>query len=68
MYKDFVRNIQASDTGAILMLNKRSVSSLSPLDLTKLERLIETAKISKVLEAENSRGKIQVAAFLLAFT
>lgn len=63
-----IRNIQQVDTDAILELNELSVSVLSPLDLGKLERLIDSAHISKVLDAENSEGEIQVAAFLLAFT
>jgi len=58
-----IRDILNKDIETILELNEKSVNVLSPMDKSKLLRLIEVSALSVVIEQEND-----VAGFLLAFT
>ena len=58
-----IRRILAQDVDVILELNEKSVKVLSPMDNSKLQRLIEQAALALVVEQDK-----QVAGFLLAFT
>ncbi|WNC72859.1 GNAT family N-acetyltransferase [Thalassotalea psychrophila] len=58
-----IREILAKDMETILELNEKSVKVLSPLDKSKLIRLINMSVLSVVVEDEN-----QIAGFLLAFS
>jgi predicted GNAT superfamily acetyltransferase len=61
--KVIIRQILAKDIETILELNEISVKVLSPMDKSKLLRLIEMSALSIVVEEAD-----QVAGFLLAFT
>lgn len=61
--KVMIREMLAKDIETILALNEKSVKVLSPMNKSKLLRLIEISALSVVVEEEN-----QVAGFLLAFT
>ena len=58
-----IRPIRAQDTDVILDLNEKSVKVLSPMDNSKLQRLIKQAALALVVEQDS-----QIAGFLLAFT
>ena len=58
-----IREILNKDIETILELNEKSVNVLSPMDKSKLLRLIEVSALSVVIEQKN-----EVAGFLLAFT
>ena len=58
-----IREILNKDIETILELNEKSVNVLSPMDKSKLLRLIEVSALSVVIEQEND-----VTGFLLAFT
>jgi hypothetical protein len=58
-----IREILNKDIDTILALNEQSVRVLSPMDRSKLLRLIEVSALSVVIEEEN-----KIAGFLLALT
>ena len=58
-----VRKIVTGDFESVLELNHKSVSVLSPMDKSKLMKLIEMSGLSLVVDDGN-----KIAAFLLAFT
>lgn len=60
--KMIIRDILNKDIDTILKLNEQFVDVLSPMDHSKLLRLIKMSTVSVVIEDEN-----QIAGFLIAF-
>ena len=58
-----IREIDRNDSEAILQLNELSVEVLSPLDDSKLQRLLQMSALSVIAELSD-----QVAGFMLALT
>ncbi len=56
-----IREILSKDIDTVLELNEKFVDVLSPMDKSKLLRLIEISELSVVIEDEN-----QIAGFLIA--